>query len=205
MLPPRPFNGATQPTPALGDLLVAGPYGAPAAIEAEARLLVHYMPSVAGEMTLASTLLFVPHQSPPAGGWPVVGWVHGTTTAGQKRCAPSLSATLDGGLTPDGFVTRYVWVIQMLVAAGYAVVAPDLEGLGAVATVSQPYLMPPAWPAPCWPGCGLRATPSHACRPGGRPWATPTAGTAYSTPKLTRPKRPSWPSWGRWRLPRSRR
>ncbi len=48
-------------------------------------------------------------------------------------CSPSESATLDGGLTGDGFVSNYVDTIASLVAAGYAVVAPDLEGLGAEA------------------------------------------------------------------------
>lgn len=108
-------------------------------MKAGARLLIHYMSGVAGGLTRASTLLFLPPQPPPAGGWPVVAWAHGTTTADQKRCAPSLSPTLDGGLTADGSVTHYVWVIQSLVAAGYAVVAPDLEGLGAVASVPLPY------------------------------------------------------------------
>ena len=65
--------------------------------------------------------------------------MHGTATAGQKLLAPSLSATLDGDLTQDGFISNYVFVIQRLVEAGYAVVAPDLEGLGAVASVPAPY------------------------------------------------------------------
>lgn len=105
----------------------------------DARLLVHTMPSIAGAPTRATALLFVPRGTPPAGSWPIVAWAHGTTTPGQKTCAPSLSPDLDGGLTRDGFKSDYAYQIGQLVNAGYAVVAPDLEGLGPVATVPHPY------------------------------------------------------------------
>lgn len=120
-------------------LVSASPHAVPADIRGTARLLIHDMPSTQGGMTRASTLLFVPNGTPPAGGWPVVAWAHGTTTPGQKSCAPSLSPDLDGGLTRDGFVSHYAYQIAELVNAGYAVVAPDLEGLGPVATVPYPY------------------------------------------------------------------
>lgn len=103
------------------------------------RLLVHDMPSTQGGTTRASTLLFVPTGTPPAGGWPVIAWAHGTTTPGQKTCAPCLSPDLDGGLTRDGFISNYAYQITELVNSGYAVIAPDLEGLGPVATVPNPY------------------------------------------------------------------
>ncbi len=70
----------------------------PADFRADARLLIHTMPSITGVATRASTLLFVPRGRPPAGGWPIVAWAHGTTTPGQKTCAPSLTPNdLDGG------------------------------------------------------------------------------------------------------------
>ncbi len=97
------------------------------------------MPSIQGGTTRASTLLFVPNGTPPVGGWPIVAWAHGTTTPGQKTCAPSLSTDLDGGLTRDGWTSNYVYQIAQLVASGYAVVAPDLEGLGPVSTQPYPY------------------------------------------------------------------
>lgn len=53
--------------------------------------------------------------------------------------APSLSPELDGGLTADGLTSDYVYMIASLVNAGYAVVAPDLEGLGAIASVPHPH------------------------------------------------------------------
>ena len=41
--------------------------------------------------------------------------MHGTTTPGQKTCAPSLSPDLDGGLTRDGFKSNYAYQIAELV------------------------------------------------------------------------------------------
>jgi pimeloyl-ACP methyl ester carboxylesterase len=108
-------------------------------INGYAELIIHLMRSVSGSLTKASTLLFVPEGQPPAGGWPVIAWAHGTTTPGNKLCAPSLTDALDGGLTKDGFNSDYLFEISTLVNAGYAVVAPDLEGLGEVATVPYPY------------------------------------------------------------------
>lgn len=131
---------APQRSPPARLLLVSvGPHAIPADIRGTARLLIHDMPSTQGGVTRASTLLFVPNGSAPTGGWPVVAWAHGATTPGQKTCSPSLSPDLDGGLTRDGFVSDYAYQITRLVNAGYAVVAPDFEGLGPVATVPYPY------------------------------------------------------------------
>lgn len=134
---------AQSPSPASkrssGDLVSSRRYKPPAAVKANGRLLIHHMPSVQGGMTRASTLLFVPKGKAPVGGWTVVAWAHGATTLGQKMRAPSLSPDLDGGLTADGFTSDYVYIITSLVNAGYAVVAPDLEGLGAIASVPHPH------------------------------------------------------------------
>ena len=115
------------------------PHAQPDDMQGSGRLLIHDMPSTGGGTTRASTLLFVPTGTPPSGGWPVIAWAHGTTTPGQKTCAPSLSPNLDGGLTRDGLVSNYAYQLTELVNSGYAVVAPDLEGLGPVATVPNPY------------------------------------------------------------------
>jgi len=120
-------------------LVSSAPHAEPDFFRADARLLVHTMPGIDGTPVQATTLLFVPRGTPPAGGWPVIAWAHGTTTPGQKTCAPSLSPDLDGGLTRDGFKSDYAFQIGELVNAGYAVVAPDLEGLGPVATAPHPY------------------------------------------------------------------
>ena len=45
--------------------------------------------NVSGEPVLATGVVLVPSGEPPAGGWPVIAWAHGT--AGVARvCAPSL-------------------------------------------------------------------------------------------------------------------
>ncbi|MGZ3268862.1 MAG: alpha/beta hydrolase family protein [Croceibacterium sp.] len=124
--------------PVAGDLVSADSYAAPSAIAADSRLLIHWMRGADGQMAKATSLLFVPRDPAPANDWPLVSWVHGTTTVGwgvpaSATCSASASATLDGGITADGFVSHYVETIASLVAAGYAVMAPDLEGLGAEA------------------------------------------------------------------------
>lgn len=132
--------GGTAAAKPSATLVSSAPHAQPNDFKADARLLVHTMPSIAGTPTRATTLLFVPRGKAPAGGWPIVAWAHGTTTPGQKTCAPSLTPQdLDGGLTRDGFKSDYAFQIGRLVNAGYAVVAPDLEGLGPVATVQHPY------------------------------------------------------------------
>ena len=137
--------GGDDAPPQTGDVVSSAPFTAPPSINADARLVVYRMPGVSGSAVEASTLVFVPHGAPPAGGWPIVGWVHGTTTVGQPSCAPSLDpSNVDGGLTADGAPlgvagSGYAGLIGQLVAARYAVVAPDLEGLGAAAKTPYPY------------------------------------------------------------------
>ena len=137
--------GGDDTEPHSGDVVSSAPFMAPAAINADARLVVYRMPGISGGLVEASTLVFVPRGAAPPGGWPIVAWLHGTTTVGQPTCAPSLTPTyLDGGLTTDGAPlgvgpSGYADLIGQLVAAGYAVVAPDLEGLGSVAKAAYPY------------------------------------------------------------------
>ncbi len=122
-----------------GSVISHNPHKISPQIKGRAELIIYYMQSVSGGQTKASTLLFVPEGHAPQGGWPVIAWAHGTTTPGNKLCAPSLTDELDGGLTKDGFTSDYLFEISTLVNAGYAVVAPDLEGLGEVAEVPYPY------------------------------------------------------------------
>lgn len=136
---PASFVAAADGPKAYGGIVSHQPYKISSDIHGKAELIIHDMPSVTGDMTEASTLLFVPDGKAPAGGWPVIAWAHGTTTPGNKTCAPSLTMDLDGGLTRDGFKSDYLYEVATLVNAGYAVVAPDFEGLGDVAEVPLPY------------------------------------------------------------------
>ena len=75
--------------------------------------------NVSGEPVLATGVVLVPPGNPPAGGWPVIAWAHGT--AGVARvCAPSLMKDLYYGW--DGL---FIYPLM-----GYAVVATDYAGLG---------------------------------------------------------------------------
>src|SRR4051794_9770028 len=73
-------------------------------------------------------VLLTPKGRAPKGGWPVVAWDHGTTGI-SATCAPSQSPDLRG---TSPFLAAFV-------ARGYAVVAPDYEGLGIPGEL-HPYL-----------------------------------------------------------------
>ncbi|MGE8685260.1 MAG: alpha/beta hydrolase [Acinetobacter sp.] len=81
-------------------------------------LMTYKMLGVNGTETQATAIVFTPKGTKPVGGWPIVAWAHGTTGVADA-CAPSRQG-LRGN---EHFIAR-------LLAAGYAVVAPDYEGLG---------------------------------------------------------------------------
>ena len=134
-------NNASEGLPGArsGDVISVEPLTSAVVAGATGRLITHEMERQGGGLTLATTVLIVPRGTAPEGGWPVIAWAHGTSTGGQKLRAPSLSPTLDGGLTADGSVTGYIGVFEALIAAGYAIAAPDLEGLGVAARDPHPY------------------------------------------------------------------
>ncbi|MET3860538.1 hypothetical protein ABIE38_001460 [Dietzia sp. 2505] len=72
-----------------------------------------------GGPAIATSAVFLPHGTPPPGGWPVVAWAHGTTGLGDD-CAPSTHPRSDRDAEYLGH-----WLRQ-----GYAVVAADYVGLG---------------------------------------------------------------------------
>jgi pimeloyl-ACP methyl ester carboxylesterase len=84
-----------------------------------------------GEVVPASGVVLLPYGKPPARGWPVVVWAHGTSGVGRP-CAPSLMKDLYYGW--QGLLQ---WPLL-----GYAVVAPDYAGLGT--DVPHQYLVAPA-------------------------------------------------------------
>jgi acetyl esterase/lipase len=77
--------------------------------------------------TVVSGDMFVPKGSPPAGGWPVIAWAHGTVGVADI-CAPSWAAR---SYRDSAYLDT--WLAQ-----GYAVVATDYEGLGTPG--GHPYL-----------------------------------------------------------------
>ncbi|MFI6040832.1 alpha/beta fold hydrolase [Nocardia sp. NPDC051321] len=69
-------------------------------------------------------MIYLPEGQPPAGGWPVVSWGHGTSGM-TEGCTPSRSnGVIDGTLDQTPHLSR-------LLGAGYAVAASDYIGLGA--------------------------------------------------------------------------
>ena len=94
------------------------------------RFLYHSR-SVSGQDVPASGVILIPYGKPPAGGWPVIVWAHGTSGVG-RQFAPSLMKDL-----------YYSWEgLLQWVMLGYAVVAVDYAGLGT--NVPHQYLTPPA-------------------------------------------------------------
>lgn len=87
-------------------------------VSASKTLMTYKMLGVNGQETQATALIFTPKTAKPSGGWPLVVWAHGTTGVADA-CAPSRQ-----GLKGNEYF------IAKLLAAGYAVVAPDYEGLG---------------------------------------------------------------------------
>ncbi len=82
-------------------------------------LMSYPMPGVDGQSSTENAIVLVPQGDAPEDGWPVIAWAHPTTGVADA-CAPSASADLRGA---DVYLNGWL-------AAGYAVVAPDYEGLG---------------------------------------------------------------------------
>ncbi|TQR62871.1 alpha/beta fold hydrolase [Acinetobacter sp. RF14B] len=94
---------------------------------ASQRFLITYRSrGVQSEPIVTSGYLLLPKGKVPQGGWPVLAWAHGTTGVADT-CAPS-------GDYADGPVHPYQQIaakaLNAWLARGYAVVAPDYQGLG---------------------------------------------------------------------------
>jgi alpha-beta hydrolase superfamily lysophospholipase len=74
-----------------------------------------------GAAIAVTGMAYAPLAPPPAGGWPIVVWAHGTVGVGDG-CAPSKYDALYYG--------EYAWIVGELVRNGFVVVATDYEGLG---------------------------------------------------------------------------
>jgi len=84
--------------------------------------------SFRGEPIVVSATVLVPFGAPPADGWPVIAWAHGTTGIVNK-CGPSR--------LPDPLVR--IGGINQVINGRYVVVATDYPGLGVGPT--HPYLV----------------------------------------------------------------
>lgn len=130
--PPTPL-----PSAAHGDVIWARPLTTSAALpSAASNTLVLYRTTGAdGKDRAVSGTVAIPKGSPPAGGWPVISWAHGTT-GDAPACTPSLD-------TAAGPVHDYLGPIETtldkIVAQGYAVVQTDYEGQGTPGV--HPYLV----------------------------------------------------------------
>ncbi len=87
-----------------------------------------------GQPVPVSGLVVIPKGTPPEGGWPVVGYAHGTTGA-NPRCA--ISTTPFEPSTPG--YSNFFRQISPIAEAGYVVAATDYLGLGTGGT--QSYLV----------------------------------------------------------------
>ncbi|WP_151797660.1 lipase family protein [Acinetobacter bereziniae] len=73
----------------------------------------------AGQPTVVSGAVFIPKGTPPKEGWPLLVWGHGTVGLADT-CSPSWSGRLYIGVEH----------LNKWLKEGFAVVAPDYEGLG---------------------------------------------------------------------------
>jgi alpha-beta hydrolase superfamily lysophospholipase len=123
---------------------------------ARTTLVLYQSTDVHGKPIAVSGVVAVPdHGSPPAGGWPVLDWAHGTTGLADT-CAPSRDRVADAWLTQ---------LITVFTAAGFAVTATDYEGSGTPGV--HPYVvglsegrgvLDMARAATRLPGIGIRAS-----------------------------------------------
>ena len=129
--PASPFYAWTDAVPAPGKLLRSEDLPPNFALENAAkseRILYSSTDGIDGKTSIAvSGALFVPKGEPPAGGWPLVAWAHGTVGA-AVACAPSFR----------GRSERDIKYLNSWLAAGFAVVAADYQGLGTAG--GHPYL-----------------------------------------------------------------
>lgn len=84
------------------------------------RILYASTDGVGGEKPVAvSGAIFLPRGNPPAGGWPIIAWGHGTLGVADV-CAPSW----------QGRSYRDIKYLNRWLAEGFAVVASDYQGIG---------------------------------------------------------------------------
>lgn len=109
------------PIPAEGDLITSVPLDPTLSVigAAQAFRILYATPDQHDRPAVSTAAVFVPHGPPPAGGWPVIAWAHGTVGLGDD-CTPSARPR-----SPRDNEYLSHWLDQ-----GYVVVGSDYVGLG---------------------------------------------------------------------------
>jgi pimeloyl-ACP methyl ester carboxylesterase len=102
---------------------------------AENLLVLYHSSTLAGQDTAVSGTISIPPGQPPADGWPVLNWAHGTTGVADI-CAPSRDAPGHPSHIYNQFADA---TLNLWVKRGYVVLKTDYEGLGTPG--SHPYLV----------------------------------------------------------------
>ncbi len=121
----------TMPAPAAGALIESRPLASEFGLDGAAQAFAIRYGSTDGitgsGIVPVTGALFIPRGTPPAGGWPVIAWAHGTVGIGDG-CAPSRNPRSARDRT----------YLDHWLGEGYAIVATDYQGLGAPGP--HPYL-----------------------------------------------------------------
>ena len=128
--PPSPLPRAQH-----GDVIWVRPLASAAVLPSAARniLVLYHTTTPGGGDVAVSGMVAVPPGRPPAGGWPVISWAHGTTGD-----APACTPSMDGPGQPEhSYLGPIDPILDGLVQRGYAVVQTDYEGEGTPGV--QPY------------------------------------------------------------------
>jgi pimeloyl-ACP methyl ester carboxylesterase len=112
-----------SPLPAAkpGTVISSRPFAGGSALSnaASNTFVLYHTVSPRGRDVAVSGVISIPKGVPPAGGWPIISWAHGTT-GNAPQCAPSQSAQPN---VEQRFLNDFV-------GAGYAVAQTDYEGEG---------------------------------------------------------------------------
>ncbi len=114
----RAYAGAI---PAEGELITSAPLDPALSVTgaAQAFRILYATPNQHDRPAVSTAAVFVPRGTPPAGGWPVIAWAHGTVGLGDD-CTPSARPR-----SPRDNQYLSHWLDQ-----GYVVVGTDYVGLG---------------------------------------------------------------------------
>jgi hypothetical protein len=135
--PPDPLPGADH-----GDLIRSRAVGAPVALSGTTRneLILYRSEAVDGTPIAVSGIVALPESDPPPGGYPVVSWAHGTLGLASAG-SPSRDDDEIAARLPEHHAINQAphVLLNAFLAAGWAVVMSDYEGLGVLGT--HPYLL----------------------------------------------------------------